>query len=127
MHRTRGCLYFAAGYLYLGGAGFLVLPSMMLTVLFAEGIYSMVTLRLLGAVMIAMGILLSGVIEQKTEVLYRYAINAMVPLWLALAYLYLESEDRMWAILLVPVFAGWLAAFAAERMERKSQAARVGG
>jgi hypothetical protein len=116
-------LYFAAGYLYLGGAGFLLLPSMMLAVFFAEGIYSMVTLRLLGAVMLGMAIALSGVIELRTEQLYRYAIAAQVPLWLALGYVYYDSLDRMWAILVVPVFLGWLAGFVTHRLEQRKNLA----
>lgn len=109
MRRTQGSLYFAAGYLYFGGAGFLLFPSAMLSLFFAEGIYSMVTLRLLGGVMLGSAILVSAIIEQAIIPLYRQTLFARLPMIGALSYVYYDSLDRMWAILLGIVVAGWLA------------------
>lgn len=120
MQRTRGSLYYPAAYLYFGGAGFLILPPMMLAIFFAEGIYSMVTLRLLGAVMLALGMVLSGIIEQSIVGLYRHMIRAQVPVLLALAYVYFDSLDRMWAILFVIVLAGWVGSVICYRLEMRA-------
>lgn len=109
MQRTRSSLYYVAGYLYFGGAGFLLLPSMMLSLLFAEGIYSLVTLRLLGGVMLGLAILLSAIIEHEVAVLYRHTLLARIPVIATLAYVYYDSLDRMWAILLAIVCIGWVA------------------
>ncbi|MCW5965150.1 MAG: hypothetical protein KIT83_14015 [Bryobacterales bacterium] len=109
MRRTRGSLYYVAGYLYFGGAGFLLFPSAVLSLFFAEGIYSMVTLRLLGGVMLGLAILISAIIEQSMIPMYRQTLFARVPVIGTLAYVYYDSLDRMWAILLGIVVAGWLA------------------
>ncbi|MCU0227360.1 MAG: hypothetical protein MUF01_06940 [Bryobacterales bacterium] len=106
MRRTRGSLYFTAGYLYFGGAGFLLAPQAMLMIFLAEGIYSMVTLRLLGAVMLGMAMLVSAIIEQATASLYRQVWLATIPMVAALGYVYYDSLDRMWALLLTLVAAG---------------------
>lgn len=119
MQRTRGSFYYLAGYLYFGGAGFLLAPSMMLFLLMAEGIYSMVTLRLLGAAMLALAILVSAVIERSLEVLYRQLLLAQIPPILGLAYVYYESLDLMWAIALGIVLAGWLATLVCYIKERR--------
>lgn len=108
MRRTRGSLYFAAGYLYFGGAGFLLVPSVMLDILFAEGIYSHTTLRLAGALMLSLAILLTGIIENSLEVFYTRVIAAETPAIACLAYLYWNSLDRMWLIAFLVTFAGWL-------------------
>lgn len=81
----------------------------MLTLFFAEGIYSMVTLRLLGGVMLGSAVLISAIIEQSIVPLYRQTLYARVPLIGALSYVYYDSLDRIWAILLGIVVAGWLA------------------
>lgn len=109
MRRTRGSLYYVAGYLYFGGTGFLLMPSMMLFLFMAEGIYSMTALRVMGALMLALAVLVTAIIEQSLESLYRQTLVARVPVMLGLAYVYWDSLDRMWAILLGVVLAGWLA------------------
>jgi hypothetical protein len=109
MRRTRGSFYYLAGYLYFIGGGFLLAPSAMLFLLMAEGIYSMVTLRLMGALMLTSAILLTGVIEQSAEGLYRQVLRAQAPWVLVLGYVYYDSLDRLWALLLGISCAGWLA------------------
>lgn len=122
MRRTRGSLYFAAGYLYFGGTGFLLAPSMMLDILFAEGIYSHTTLRLAGALMLSLAIVVSAVIERSLEALYARVIGAEVPSIACLAYLYWDSLDRMWLIAFVLTFAGWLYSLAAYFLDRRRAA-----
>ncbi len=119
MRRTRGSLYYVAGYLYFGGAGFLLVPSVMLAVFFAEGIYSMTTLRLLGGAMLGLAILVSAIIEQAIVELYRQTLYARIPVLAALAYVYYDSLDRMWAILLGLVMAGWLATLMCYWLDRR--------
>ncbi len=126
MRRTRGSLYYVAGYLYFGGAGFLLAPQAVLALFFAEGIYSMVTLRLLGAVMLAMGILISAIIEHAITSLYRQTMLAIVPVMAALAYVYYDSLDRMWAVMLALVAAGWLGTLVCLRQDAAEAARRQG-
>ena len=119
MERTRRSLYFAAGYLYFGGSGFLLLPSVMLDILFAEGIYSSITLRLVGALMVALAMVVSGVIEKGIESLYRQLLYAQLPGIACLAYIYWDSLDRMWLIALVIALVGWFYSLGAYLMDRR--------
>jgi hypothetical protein len=119
MERTRKSLYYAAGYLYSGGAGFLLAPGVMLDLLFAEGIYSYVTLRMMGALLLALGIVVSGVIERRAEALYVQFVYARIPVLLCLAYVYWDSLDRMWLILFVLVLSGWLYSSVALLLDRR--------
>jgi hypothetical protein len=119
MERTRKSLYYAAGYLYFGGAGFLLAPSVMLDIFFAEGIYSSVTLRMIGAVMLSAGIVVSKVIERSMEALYVQYLYARIPVLLCLAYIYWDSLDRMWLIILVVVLVGWLYSLCAFLLDRR--------
>jgi hypothetical protein len=119
MERTRKSLYFAAGYLYFGGAGFLLMPSVMLDLFFAEGIYSSVTLRMLGALMLSAGIVVSKVIERNLEDLYVQYMYARIPVLLCLGYVYWDSLDRMWLMILVVVLVGWLYSLGAFLLDRR--------
>ncbi len=119
MERTRRSLYFAAGYLFFGGTGFLLAPGLMLDVLFAEGIYSSVTLRLLGALMLALGIVVSGVIEKGAESLYLRMLYAEIPVVACLGYVYWDSLDLIWLIALTVTLAGWLYTAAAYLLDRR--------
>jgi hypothetical protein len=127
MERTRKSLYYAAGYLYFGGAGFLLVPSMMLDIFFAEGIYSSVTLRMIGALMLSAGIVVSKVIEHGIEALYVQYLYARIPVLLCLGYVYWDSLDRMWLMILVVVLVGWLyslGAFLLDRHDSRKKAAQ---
>lgn len=119
MERTRRSFYFAAGYLYFGGAGFLLAPSVMLDILFAEGIYSSITLRMLGALMLSLGMVVSGCIEKSVESLYRQLLYAEIPAIACLAYISWDSLDRMWLIALVITLAGWLYSVGAYLVDRR--------
>lgn len=120
MERTRKSLYYAAGYLYFGGTGFLLAPSVMLDIFFAEGIYSSVTLRMLGALMLSAGIVVSKVIERSMEALYVQFIYARIPVLLCLGYVYWDSLDRMWLMILVVVLVGWLYSLCALLLDRRA-------
>lgn len=86
----------------------------------------MVTLRLLGAVMLAMGILISAIIEHAITSLYRQTMLAIVPVMAALAYVYYDSLDRMWAVMLALVAAGWLGTLVCLRQDAAEAARRQG-
>lgn len=119
MERTRRSLYYVAGYLYFGGAGMLLAPSLVLAVLFAEGIYSEISLRVIGALMLSLAIVVTGVIEFRAEQLYLQLIYALVPAILGLAYVYWDSLDRMWLISLLIVLAGWFLSVGAFLLDRR--------
>ncbi|MCC6264371.1 MAG: hypothetical protein IT169_12400 [Bryobacterales bacterium] len=122
MEQTRRSLYFVVGYLYFGGAGFLLAPTVMLDILFAEGIYSHVTLRMMGALMLSLGMLVSGVIEKGAVAFYLKVLQAEIPVLVCLAYVYWDSLDRMWLIALVVTLAGWFYSFGAFVEERRRSA-----
>ena len=120
MERTRKSLYYVAGYLYFGGAGFLLYPPLMLDLFFAEGIYSEVTLRVIGALMLTLAILITGIIERRAETLYRQTILARIPAILCLGFVYWYSLDQMWLFILVIVTVGWLISVISYAADRRS-------
>lgn len=97
----------------------LLAPSLVLAVLFAEGIYSEISLRVIGALMLSLAIVVTGVIEFRVEQLYLQLIYALVPAILGLAYVYWDSLDRMWLISLLIVLAGWFVSVGAFLLDRR--------
>jgi hypothetical protein len=97
----------------------LLAPSLVLAVLFAEGIYSEISLRVIGALMLSLAIVVTGVIEFRAEQLYLQLIYALVPAILGLAYVYWDSLDRMWLISLLIVLAGWFLSVGAFLLDRR--------
>jgi hypothetical protein len=97
----------------------LLSPSLVLAVLFAEGIYSEISLRVIGALMLSLAIVVTGVIEFRAEQLYLQLIYALVPAILGLAYVYWDSLDRMWLISLLIVLAGWFFSVGAFLLDRR--------
>lgn len=97
----------------------LLSPSLVLAVLFAEGIYSEISLRVIGALMLSLAIVVTGVIEFRAEQLYLQLIYALVPAIFGLAYVYWDSLDRMWLISLLIVLAGWFFSVGAFLLDRR--------
>jgi uncharacterized protein YjeT (DUF2065 family) len=70
MNKTRISLYYLAGYLLFGGIGFLLVPRTMLALFFSTGNYSDVMVRLVGLMLLALGIFIVQMIRYRIEKLY---------------------------------------------------------
>ncbi|HVH11015.1 MAG TPA: hypothetical protein VM736_14560 [Gemmatimonadales bacterium] len=75
MRWTRVSFFYLVGYLTLGGLGLVFAPALGLQLLSATGSYPPVLARLLGALLLALGILVSQIVRHRVEVL-ELALNA---------------------------------------------------
>ena len=100
MRRTRISLFYVIGYLLPGGLGLLVAPQLALKLLFSNGTYSDVMPRMVGLMMLALGVFVLQIVRKKIEALYLTALavrSAMLPV---LMWFYAASRDPLFAALL---------------------------
>ena len=108
MKRTHLSLYYLAGYLLPAGLALVVVPRFALKLLFSNGEYGDVLPRLLGAVLIALGIIVVQIIRHQAEALYPTTLVARVILIACFVGLYLYSRDPFFISLIVIVGFGVL-------------------
>jgi len=99
-------LVYVIGYLIPGGLGLLVAPQMALKLLFSNGNYGDVMPRMVGMLMVALGVILVQVVRHRQEVLYPTALvvrSGMLPVLLSF---YIVSYDPLFVALLVIVGIG---------------------
>jgi uncharacterized protein YjeT (DUF2065 family) len=76
-------LFYVIGYLVPGGLGLLIAPQMALKLLFANSTYGDVMPRMVGMLMVALGVILLQIVRFRFEVLYSTALvirSAMLPI-----------------------------------------------
>jgi hypothetical protein len=103
MNRTRLSLYYLATYLLGAGIALIVVPSLALTLLFTKGHYGDVLPRLLGVVLLALGIVIVQIIRHRLEVLYTTTLLVRVFIMVVLAALLIYSGDPLFISLMVVV------------------------
>jgi uncharacterized protein YjeT (DUF2065 family) len=103
MQRTRLSFYYLAAYLVGAGIALIFVPSLALKLLFASGHYGDVMPRLLGVVLLALGIVIVQIIRYKVEVLYtttlfvRAIIVAVLVGLLAYSEILCSSRSLLWS------------------------------
>jgi uncharacterized protein YjeT (DUF2065 family) len=106
--RTRLSLYYLAAYLVGAGVALILAPSLALTLLFANGHYGDVMPRLLGVVLLALGIVIVQIIRHSLEVLYPTTLIVRTFIMAVLVGLLLYSRDPLFISLLVVVGFGMI-------------------
>lgn len=106
MHRTRLSLFYLATYLLGAGIALILAPSLALTLLFSKGHYGDVMPRLLGVVLLALGIVIVQIIRHRLEVLYTTTLLVRAFIMLVLAALLVYSGDPLFISLMVVVGLG---------------------
>jgi uncharacterized protein YjeT (DUF2065 family) len=106
MRKTRLSLYYLAAYLLGAGIALIFAPSLALTLLFASGHYGDVMPRLLGVVLLALGIVIVQIIRHQLEVLYPTTLIVRVFIMAVLAGLLIYSRDPLFISLMVVVGLG---------------------
>jgi uncharacterized protein YjeT (DUF2065 family) len=107
MNKTRLSLYYLFSYLIVAGLALLVAPELALKLLFANGNYGDVLPRLLGMLLLALGIFVLQAFRHRLDVLYTTALAVRVIIMLpVLLGLYLYSRDPLFISLLVVVGLG---------------------
>jgi hypothetical protein len=108
MRRTRLSLFYLATYLVGAGIALVLAPSLTLTLLFTNGHYGDVMPRLLGVIILALGILVVQIIRHRVEALYTTTLIVRTLIVAVLIGLLIYSRDPLFASLLVVVGFGML-------------------
>jgi hypothetical protein len=97
--RTRLSLFYLAGYLIPAGIAFLADPQLTLKLFFSNGSYGDVFPRLVGAILIVLGIIIAQIIRFRVYQMYTTAIATRILLLGALIGLYLYKGDPVFLVL----------------------------
>ena len=120
VRRTRLSLYYLAAYLLGAGVALIFVPSLALTLLFTSGHYGDVLPRLLGVVLLALGIVIVQIIRHRVEVLYTTTLIVRTLIVLVLAGLLIYSRDPLFISLLVVVGFGMVLTGTSYLADRRS-------
>jgi uncharacterized protein YjeT (DUF2065 family) len=125
MKKTRGSLYYLASYLLTGGLGFLVLPNQMLSVFMSNGEYSDVMLRLVGLMLLSLGIFIVQLIRYKIEKLYPSTLLVRSIILTFLLAFYFVYKDPLFLVLFVIVGFGFVLTTTSFFLDRKKSEHKV--
>ena len=100
MRRTYLSLYYLAGYLLFAGVLLIVTGQLAMRLLLSNGEYGDVLPRLLGVVLLALGILIVQIIRHRLEVLYPTTLAVRALILAVLAALYLYARDPFFLVLI---------------------------
>ncbi len=116
--KTRVSLYYLASYLLLGGVGLVADPRLALQLLMATGDYGQFMPRLAGGLMIVLGIFIVQTIRFRLEALYPTTLVARAILLTIILWLYVTSQDVLFAVLLGIVGFGFVLTSAGYLLDR---------
>ena len=123
MPRTRLSLFYLATYLLGAGIALILAPSLALTLLLARGHYGDVMPRLLGVVLLALGIVIVQIIRHRLEVLYTTTLLVRAFIMVVLAGLLAYSGDPLFISLMVVVGLGMVLTGSSYLSERRKKVA----
>jgi uncharacterized protein YjeT (DUF2065 family) len=108
MKRTHLSLYYLVGYLIPAGIALIAAPQLALKLLLSNGDYGDVLPRLLGVVLLALGIIVLQIIRLHADVLYSTTLMARAVIVVCLLGLYLYARDPLFLVLFAVVGFGLL-------------------
>ena len=104
----RLTLSYLAGYLLVGGLGFLVAPDVALRLLLSNGAYGDIMPRVVGMFMLALGGFILQFVRARDYRYYLYAVVARSFIILVLTALYFRARDPLFLVLDAIVLIGLL-------------------
>ena len=108
MQRTHLSLYYLVGYLVPAGIALIAAPEFALKLLLSNGNYGDVMPRLLGVVLLALGIIVLQILRLHAETLYSTTLIARSVILVCLLGLYLYSRDPLFLTLIGIVGLGFI-------------------
>ena len=108
VRRTHLSLFYLAAYLVGAGVALIFVPSLTLKLLFSNGNYGDVMPRLLGVVLLALGLVIVQIIRHRVEVLYSTTLGVRVIIVAVLVALFVYSKDPLFISLIVVVGIGMI-------------------
>ena len=106
MDRTRLSLFYLATYLPLAGLALLLVPDFATKLLLSNRTYDESFMRLAGALLLAIGVLVIQIVRYRIEVLYAWTLLIRIGLLIVLAVLYARSSDPFFLVIFVVVAIG---------------------
>ena len=104
----RLTLSYLAGYLLVGGLGFLVAPDVALRLLLSNGAYGDIMPRVVGLFMLVLGGFILQFVRARDYRYYVYAVVARSFIVLVLTALYFQARDPLFLVLDAIVLIGLL-------------------
>ena len=108
MRRTHLSLFYVAAYLVAAGIALMFVPSLALKLLFSSGTYGDVMPRLLGVVLLALGLVVVQIIRHRVEGLYTTTLGVRAIIVASLVALFVYSKDPLFISLIVVVGIGMI-------------------
>lgn len=105
--RTRLSLFYLASYLLIGGVGFLGFRRDMLRLLLATGLYSDLMVRLVGLLLLGLGVFVVQIIRVRAAQLYPTTLIVRAVILSGLLLLYIVYGDRLMLVLFAIVAIGF--------------------
>jgi hypothetical protein len=121
MRWTRSSFAYLIGYLGLGGLGLLADPGTALRLLGSTAEYPAVLARLVGALMLALCLVVAQIVRHRVEVLYPTTLAVRTLLLATIVFLYGESRDPLFLVLAGIVGLGMLLTAAGLVADRSSK------
>ena len=106
MKRTHLSLYYLISYLILAGLALIAAPQFAMKLLLSNGSYGDVLPRLLGVVLLALGIVIFRIVRLQIEALYSTTLVVRGVILLCLLGLYLYARDPFFLSLIGVVGLG---------------------
>ncbi len=117
--RTRISLFYLVGYLYAGGIGFLFAPGLSLELFLSNGSYSDAMVRMVGVLLLSLGILITQMIRLNLDALYPSTLMVRSLILATLVWLYFRSSDRLFLILTGIVGLGFVLTLSSYLADRR--------
>ena len=108
VRRTHLSLFYLATYLVGAGIALVFVPSLTLKLLFSNGSYGDVMPRLLGVVLLALGLVIVQIIRHRVEALYSTTLGVRVIIVAVLVALFVYSKDPLFISLILVVGIGMI-------------------
>ena len=119
MKKTRLSLFYLAGYLSVGGIGFLFFPKVTLTLFLSNGNYSDVMVRIMGVFLLSIAIIVVQIIRHHATFLYPTTLVVRTLILSAFTFFYALYGDPMFFVLIAIVGVGFLITLTSYLLERK--------
>jgi uncharacterized protein YjeT (DUF2065 family) len=123
MKKTRLSLFYLAGYLSVGGIGFLFFPKVTLTLFFSNGNYSDVMVRIMGVFLLSLALIVIQIIRHRATFLYPTTLVVRALILSSFTLFYILYRDPMLLVLLAIVGIGFLMTLTSYLLDRRNEKA----
>jgi len=124
VNRTQLSLYYLAGYLLPAGALLLFVPEFATKLLLSNRAYDYAPFRLVGVLLIGLGIIIVQIIRHRIDVLYPTTVVVRILISATLIALYLETRDPFFLVVLAIVVIGIVLTATSFVLDRRSASIR---